>query len=444
MLGFLKKLLPAKSQSKQGFYFIHIPKTAGTSFINILDTCVAEQDIFPCQLWKEINKDIIAKKQQYKLLRGHFGGGAYKLLLDNKPHLLTILRHPQSLSISTFHFIKREKNTAVHTLVTNRDMDLLDFLQEPLTAQKINNRMVRHLSFDLQSDPDAQELFLSQESIEVVSKWIKTPKRISNQIRLIRAKNLLDQCSWFGIQEQFDKSMQLFAYQFNQPPLGKTAKLNSHQPPQQIDNQCTKLIAEQNSFDLELYSYAQVKFTEKYQQMCDELQNNFKIKCTIDNIDELIEKNYYKKLNHTMFSHLDYSFVDKLVGSGWHRREQAMPENSCFRWTSSSSSSIYFTLSQQNFLLTIRFINAVTPEHLDELQLLVNNQPLDYNYDTTRGVVRVLSANISQTQIDNNQLKLQFIHLSTCKHSDYFDGEDQRSLGIAINWIKITACKMEN
>lgn len=36
MFAFLRKVFKSK---KSGHYFIHIPKTAGTSFINILDNC---------------------------------------------------------------------------------------------------------------------------------------------------------------------------------------------------------------------------------------------------------------------------------------------------------------------------------------------------------------------------------------------------------------------
>lgn len=432
MLSFIKKLFHSKD--KKGYYFIHIPKTAGTSFINTLDTCVAEKEIFPCQLWHEVNKDIVTEKSKYKLLRGHFGGGAYKLLTDGNPHLLTILRHPESLSISTYHFIKREKNTAVHDLVTSRNMSLLEFLQEPLTAQKINNRMVRHLSFDLQSDPEAQELFLSKQSVEVVSNWIKTPKKITNQQRLVRAKEILNECSWFGIQEQFDKSMQLFAYIFNLPPIGKSAKLNSHNPQQLIDNKCASLIAEQNTYDLELYSYALAKFEERYHNMCKALG------CNEKDVDRLIEKKYESSQSETQSKELIYNFEKRLIGSGWHRREIALPEESTFRWTSNNKAIIYLAIEKQSYDLEIRIINAASKEHLDGLQLLVNNQKISYQYDHKYGVVRLLSAQIPKDLISGKPLKIQFNHIDTLKHRDCFDSDDNRSLGIAVNWIKIAPC----
>jgi len=437
LFSFLKNILPKKK--KQGYYFIHIPKTAGTSFINLLDGCVDEDKIFPCQLWQQINQEIVSKKHNYSLLRGHFGGGSYKLLSDDNPHRLTILRHPQSLSISTFHFIKREKNTAVHDLVENKNMDLRDFLEEPLTALKINNRMVRHLSFDLQEDPQAQELFLSSESIKVVNNWIKTPKIINNNQRLIRAKKAIDECSWFGIQEKFDQSMQLFAYTFNRPPIGKTPYLNAHKPDQDIDNYCKGLIARQNDQDLSLYQYAQDVFNQRYTQMCEHLQTlNVNNNLTTDELLDL----HYKNQNHSVSErNLDFEFGMELLGSGWHRRELTQPENTFFRWTNSQQSFMDFWLKSQNYQLKIRIINAVSLAHLSQLDLQVNNISIPYSYDTDEGVVRIITAQISESLIKNNLLRIRFHHLAVLKHSEIFKSDDSRSLGIAVNWIKITSCQ---
>ena len=437
MLAFVKKLFTKK---KEGLFFIHIPKTAGTSFINILDATVDENKIFPAQLWQQVNEKLVAEISQYKLLRGHFGGGSFKLLTNGNPHRLTILRHPQSLSISTYHFIKREKNTAVHDLVVDKKMDLRAFLEEPITAQKINNRMVRHLSFDLQQDPEAQELFLSAQSIKVVSKWIKTPKTINDEKRLIRAKKALDDCSWFGIQEKFNQSMQLFAYTFTRPPIGKTAQLNAHKPSQDIDNYCINLINKQNTFDLQLYTYAQELFEKKHKDMRLALGHLTNIECTDNNTDKLLDINYQKNGKYTLMMAVNYDFSNSLLGSGWHRREVAKPENSYFRWTNCAHTFIDFWVKPQDYKLSVKIINAVSLTHLDELDIQVNNASIPYKFNQNKGVVRILTANIPRSIIKNNLLRIYFNHNKVLKHQDVFDSGDERNLGIAINWIKIKSC----
>ena len=417
-----------------GYFFIHIPKTAGTSFITLLDTIVAENEIFPCQLWHEINQKVIDRKKQYKLLRGHFGGGSYKLLCENTPHRLTILRHPQSLTLSTYHFIKREKNTAVHDLVNNNEMSLVDFLNEPLTSTKIENRMVRHLSFDLQEDPEAQELFLSEQSVKVIEKWIKTPKIITPQKRLKRALKVIDECSWFGIQERFDESMQLFCYRFNLPPVGKSPKLNVFEAKERVDETCENLISKHNLLDIELYRYASKKFSHSYEKMCAQLKNDFGKNFEID---ELIDLNYKKNHTPSIENTINFDFSGKLLGNGWNRRELTHPENTFFRWTSRKDSWIDFWVENKSFELSLRIINAVTEEHLNKLDLQINSESIPYHYDTSNGVVRILKTQIPQNLIENNLIRITFKLPPIQLHSQSFNSDDKRPVGLAINWIKL-------
>lgn len=437
MFSLLKNIIPKKKKS--GYYFIHIPKTAGTSFINLLDGCVNEIDIFPVQLWHQVNQELVDNNHNYRLLRGHFGGGSYKLLFAGNPHNLTILRHPQSLSISTYHFIKREKNTAVHDLVKDRQMNLQAFLEEPLTSHKINNRMVRHLSFDLQQDPEAQELFLSTQSIKVVNNWIRAPKRINNKQRLNRAKKALNNCSWFGIQEKFNQSMQLFSYTFKRPPIGETSYINAHNPDQDIDGYCKELIANQNQDDLVLYQYALDVFNHKYTSMCNHLKNLYSDRNL--STDEMIDKHYQNAKHIISENGCQYDFGMELLGNGWHRRELAQPENTFFRWTSNNQASIDFWLKPRNYQLKIRIINAVSLTHLAQLDILINNISIPYEFDYNEGVVRVISAKIAHSMFKNNLLRIQFQQPNTLSHSKVFKSEDDRSLGIAVNWIRITPCQ---
>ena len=437
MFGFLRNIFKLK---KSGHYFIHIPKTAGTSFINILDNCHEFDSIFPCQLWREINQEIIDNKDHYNLIRGHFGGNSYRFLSSRNPHLLTILRHPHSLTVSTYHFIKREKNTAVHDLVTNSQMSLKEFLQHPQTSVKINNRMVRHLSFDLKDDPEAQELFLSEESIKVINQWLEPGKKIDNEARLQRAMNLLNKCSWFGIQEQFDKSMQLFAYTFNLPPTGDSPNLNAFNPKQSIHDECINIINEENEFDLKLYNYALQRFEDKYAQMYKKLKSEFHTESSED-INHLIDLNYRKHHKTEILESVDYDFSMKLLGGGWHRREITLPENDFFRWTQRSDSFIDFWLRPGNYELSIRIINSISKEHLENLVVSANECSLNYQFDTSTGVVRVLSAQINKEMFCDNLLRIRFKQPETKRHSEIFGSNDNRHLGIAVHWIKLVPCQ---
>jgi hypothetical protein len=432
MLKFLKRIF----QRKLGFYFIHIPKTAGTSFKDILDAQVAEDEIFPCQLWHEINQDLVTQKDNYKLLRGHFGGGSYKILGNKNSHLLTILRHPVSLSISTYHFIKREKNTQIHDLVTKNNLTLEQFLSHPKAVKKINNRMVRHLSFDLQEDPEAQELFLSEQSRQVVKLWIKKTVNLNNQQRLIRAKKRLDNCSWIAILEKFKQSMQLFAYTFNLPHILEIPHLNAYRPNQDINAQSQKLILQENKYDLLLYQYACSKFDKKYQQMIRQLE---KLRTSEQqSINELIDLHYIKNTKISKKNNsINYQFSQPLLGSGWHRRELTMPEKSFFRWTSHINSYIDFWLMPQDYELQIRIINAISTEYLESLTLLINNSNLEYSFDIQYGVVRIITAKIPAERIINNLLRITFKTHKLFQHGETFSSDDTRHLGLAVNWIKI-------
>lgn len=423
-------------KNKECLYFIHIPKTAGTSFINTMDILVNESEIFPCQLWREVNEEIVANKSQFKLLRGHFGGGCHKQLLDKEAQLLTILRHPKNLTISTYHHIKREKNSRVHDLVVKKNLSLLEFLEHPETEGKINNRMVRHLSFDLQTDPDANELFLSEQSIKVIEKWKTKDIKVTDSERLIRAKKRLDECQWFAIQEKFHQSMQLFAYTFKLPPILKMPLLNAFNPNKEVDGDTEDLIKEKNKYDLELYEYGCNVFDEKVKAMVNHLETIRQN--SSESLDDLINENYLKNHSNKLVSNVDFDFSKSMLGSGWHRRELALPEKSTFRWSHDQKAYIDFWLIRQPYELSIRIINAVSEEILNTMDLKINGNSVNYKYDLNKGVVRILKTKIPEKLLKNNLLRIEFCIDKLNQHSQVFNTKDKRAIGIAVNWIKIT------
>ncbi len=61
-------------------YFLHIPKTAGTSLIAILESYFDLDSIYPEKLWQKLLKKIPRDFTKYKLVRGHFAHNIHQIL----------------------------------------------------------------------------------------------------------------------------------------------------------------------------------------------------------------------------------------------------------------------------------------------------------------------------------------------------------------------------
>ncbi len=430
-----------KRKDKQSaLYFAHIPKTAGTSFIVLLDRFYHANKIFPYQLWREVGDINLKSNQQYSLYRGHFGGGGVDLLTKHQLSYLTILRHPNALALSTYQFVKREANTKFHQLVINNDLGFKEFLQHPMTTPLIKNRMVRNLSFDFKQDPAAQEVFLSAETIEYIQAIIKKPaKPVSEVARLARAKQFLKKCQWFGVLERFDESLQLLCFVMHWPPMGQTQKLNTHSNRLLLDEKTEKLLSEINQQDHVLYNDSLKIFDQKLDQMKLDLEK-FRTEDQ-QNIDDLLDLAYQS--HHSQSKPLEesglikYKFDDRLLGSQWHRREWMEPEHEYFRWTGPGNrATIDFWLQPKSYEVSIRVINATSIEMLDSLKVTINDHEIEWQ-SSEQGIVRVVSLTCPASLIADNGLARLALNCQTMiSHQQAFDSDDERLVGVAVHWIQ--------
>lgn len=431
---FFKNRTPAVS------YFTHIPKTAGTSFIVLLDRFYPVDKIFPHQLWRKTDSIDVAKNQKYDLYRGHFGGGGVKVLSNRSIDYFTIVRHPNALAQSTYHYILREQNTKVHHLVKDLAMEFKTFLNHPMTAPLVKNRMVRNLSFDFTEDPAAQEVFLSAETIAYLQSVINKQKTaITDEQRLKRAIKFIKACRWFGLLERFDESLQLLCFEMNWPPIGHSQKLNTQNKKASFSTVESERLAEINQQDLKLYKFAEAVFEDKIIAMNKSL-NQFK-NSEQQSIDDLIDCKYqhhHARNSATVFNKkLHYGFEQILLGSQWHRRELMQPENEYFRWTGPDRQvTIDFWMQARNYQLSIRLINATSIELLNQLAIEINGHPINWQSNDT-GLVRVLKLDCPKEIIkDNGLVRLKFICDHMISHQQAFDSADERLVGIAVHWIK--------
>ncbi len=426
-------------QKNKAYYFTHIPKTAGTSFIVILDRFFKQHQIFPQQLWREVGDIDQDDNASYELFRGHFGGGGVSTLTDRPLNYLTLLRDPFALSISTFQFVKREKNTRVHDLVKQEGFGLEEFLTNSQTCPLVNNRMVRNLSFDFKEDPSAQEVFLSEETIECLKPLlVETGDALTPEQRYQRATKFIDETVWFGLVEAFDRSMELLCHHFKVPSLGKSQKLNTKPQTLDISEKAHRRIEILNAWDIKLYQYAKAKFEQRYDDMLHDLESYRSHPS--QKIEDLLDKQYQQNHDYPESPHGQLTFDQSITGTQWHRREFLEDDGSYFRWTGPEhKSNIDMWVKPTDCQLQIRIINALSSEDLDQLQLSINGKPLTWHSDDA-GVVRLLAANVPKSHIKPNGLaRVELALPKTQSHQDAFGSDDERLVGVAVHWLKFMA-----
>src|SRR5882762_7833856 len=102
----MKKFAP---RDRDPLFFLHIPKTAGSSMRLYLRTQYRKEAMCPITMtsWEEISAVDVDELKNFQLVHGHFGFNLCGLL---RPEIktLTALRHPFDLTISLIKHLQRD------------------------------------------------------------------------------------------------------------------------------------------------------------------------------------------------------------------------------------------------------------------------------------------------------------------------------------------------
>ena len=239
-------------------YFLHVPKTAGTTFHRFVASQFLPSEICPTHLWHELINLPSEVLDQCTYIWGHFY--AYLWRHASRPmRYMTFLRHPVERSLSHYGHIMRHDGHYLHARARELN-DFGAFLRDPILSTTLQNFQVKSLALDL--DPHSIAATLSQESLNqlLLEQTLETAKpALPVEEMLAIAQCRLDQMCFVGISERLEESVALSCAVFGwqTPP-----KVDSHNVnPERIQARDVRdsdlaLLLELNAADMALYESA--------------------------------------------------------------------------------------------------------------------------------------------------------------------------------------------
>jgi len=252
-------------RSDDVLFFLHIPKNAGLSIIEFLESLYPEHKIFP--LHSDPNQDLFEaysdeQLQNYRFVRGHFYFGPHDKgvnhYLVRNPIIITMLRDPITRTISHFRHNQRHEHGRWHKIVVSQHMSLSDFVTSPDTFDAVVNAQVRQIVGGLRGNPCSYN----------------DPEAYSDETLLFLAKEKLEQYAWFGLQECFQESLLLLTHTFGWEQMKEIPKINVSPEPSGVDSITENehaLIVERTQLDSELYRFAKDLFLARFRQLAREI-----------------------------------------------------------------------------------------------------------------------------------------------------------------------------
>ncbi len=262
-------------------YFLHIPKTAGTSLRKVIESQFSPEEICPCSVMQELSEVVqrdASELAAYPLIAGHLGYTVVSLL-PTPPRVITMLRDPIARTISRFNYMKQHTQNSLrapwnHARFLDPDVSIDDFLTFEPTRRLITNFQVRNLAQDF----DLTQTYIDFDGNAIAPKMNKlfayTSTGISDEDLLSKAKHRLTSFEFVGIAERFSESVELLCSTFGWSLAIDIPFLNASFPPIRLNDslpsQTRADLQACTSLDAELYMFAKKLFEQRYQRM---LQN---------------------------------------------------------------------------------------------------------------------------------------------------------------------------
>ena len=150
------------SEPQKKLYFLHIPKTAGTSVSNVLLRVATEKNL---EMVGPILLDHLAQRPNWEksdLLVGHLG----LLPLDFRYKYFTVLRDPIERLYSHYCHVYRDPIHYHHKILAGEELNFEEYLLDQRFYNLNYNMQARYLSVRPKLDNSGREMIFAQKAFE--------------------------------------------------------------------------------------------------------------------------------------------------------------------------------------------------------------------------------------------------------------------------------------
>lgn len=415
-------------------HFMHIPKTAGTTFYNIVDSFFDFSEICPSHFlyhltsWKADYRPFsyfsIEQIKQFKLFRGHLGWIPRLFFSKDQIDTVTFLRDPIERCLSNIDFNMRKTDPL------SKIWGTLDaFLWDPIYGDFYKaNIQTRFFCADLYFKMD----FSYETPHPLSERFLHLPfgyhREIPDKQLLQLAIERLHACVFVGVVETFNPSFEGFCKQYFGWVPDVVPRLNFNAAPNRtryadLSSQAKDRLFELNQLDIILYNEALKLVRDRH----------------------TVRVSFDLPSHPFLSSEINFNFAQKYFGENWHAREKHL--NDVFCWSSQKTAKCFFPFKiKKNMDLSVRFYvkQFLLPIHKTQLNLTINGYPIVLQYEAlTEGYI-FFGKIASQLFHKNNTLQLVFSLPEIMRPIDIDPAsKDDRYLGFACQWVKIKAIEKE-